>query len=572
MKTAKWERWAAAAAIVLALVLSLAIGGSARMTDQRQVVFSRESGFYDEPFELKLRAGGGQIYYTLDGSEPDEDSIPYTGPIYIDDASEHENVYSMRTDVSVGFREEMLRMFDIGYHPPEEKLDKCTVVRAAVILPDGTRGPVYTASYFVGFGDKAGYEGMNVLSVVTDPDNLFDYEKGIYVTGKVFDDYVEQVHGNLDFRWYFWPANYNQRGKEWERPVSLQFFDTEKKLFLSKEAGVRIQGGAGRSQLPKSLNFYARTEYDGTTSFGPSLFGTGYRPQRVTLFGGGNDNETKLEDYIVATFSPHRDFAVMEFRPYMMFLDGEFWGVYWLQEKFDEDFISYYYGVDKDDVIIVKNGKLEEGIEDPETGESELDIYRDLVKSISRADLTDPEQYREACEKIDVKNYMEYYATQIFIARYSDWPSGNFALWRTRTTNGRGCTDGKWRWMLFDVNGFNMTSDLIRRDTLSETMMMDPMFKSFMENPEFRQQFAKTILEIADNDYAPEKLDAFIKDYPSFMKESIGKEAERFWGGRTRRLREFETNVASFRSFFQHRGEYIHSVFDAMAAGEEETP
>ena len=66
----------------------------------QQVRFSVASGFYDEPFWLEMEADGGEIYYTLDSSEPNEHSIPYTGPIEIRDASPNENVYSTITDVS----------------------------------------------------------------------------------------------------------------------------------------------------------------------------------------------------------------------------------------------------------------------------------------------------------------------------------------------------------------------------------------------------------------------------------------------------------------------------------------
>ena len=63
--------------------------------------FSRESGFYEEPFTLEMTAPfGTEIYYTLDGSWPDENAILYTTPIYIDDATPHPNVYSMRTDMA----------------------------------------------------------------------------------------------------------------------------------------------------------------------------------------------------------------------------------------------------------------------------------------------------------------------------------------------------------------------------------------------------------------------------------------------------------------------------------------
>ncbi len=66
--------------------------------------FSRESGFYEDSFELKLSAPfGARIYYTLDGSLPDEDAFLYTTPILIDDATSQPNLHSMRTDTSPWF-------------------------------------------------------------------------------------------------------------------------------------------------------------------------------------------------------------------------------------------------------------------------------------------------------------------------------------------------------------------------------------------------------------------------------------------------------------------------------------
>ena len=66
-----------------------------------QLAFSRESGFYEEPFALELSAPlGMKIYYTLDGSAPDENAHLYTEPIQIVDATDSPNVHSLRTDMA----------------------------------------------------------------------------------------------------------------------------------------------------------------------------------------------------------------------------------------------------------------------------------------------------------------------------------------------------------------------------------------------------------------------------------------------------------------------------------------
>ena len=167
--------------------------------------FSKGSGFFEEPFELELTADGGTIYYTLDGSIPDRNSIKYETPILITDATLNDNTYSMRTDVSVAFDREAVERISVeeaypGYQIPDYNIDKATVVRAALYDNSGICRDIQTATYFVGFSDKEGYDGMSMLSIVTDPLNLFDYEKGIYVTGKDYADYVGEYRENLYFQ------------------------------------------------------------------------------------------------------------------------------------------------------------------------------------------------------------------------------------------------------------------------------------------------------------------------------------------------------------------------------------
>ena len=241
----------------------------------KELTFSRESGFYEEEFELEMEAGSGIIYYTLDGSIPDRNSIKYEKPILIKDATENDNIYSMRTDVSTGFdKQEIERIsYDYpGYQPPDYKIDKATIVRAVVYNELGRQTEIKTASYFVGFSQKDGYDGMNVLSIVTEPSNLFDYETGIYVKGKTYDDYVKEYRNGDEYYWReefwtLWMANYRNRGKKWEREASCQFFDENGRLVCEQECGIRIHGGASRGYNPRSLNIYARKEYDGNKYF-----------------------------------------------------------------------------------------------------------------------------------------------------------------------------------------------------------------------------------------------------------------------------------------------------------------
>ena len=224
-----------------------------------RIIFSRPSGFYDEPFTLRIKAPTNQIYYTLDGSEPvrgKKGTFRYEGPVEIDDATSNKNVHSMRTDVTTGFDLEAVETLSKGrrvmnYQTPDYPVDKCTILRPAFYDIDNSRSEIETASYFVGYKDRKGYGGVKVVSIVTDPDNLFDYEKGIYVTGKTFHDFAASDPFENDDIWYrhfwwWWDANYHNRGPDWEREANVQFFSGDGDLILQQQAGIRIQGGGSR--------------------------------------------------------------------------------------------------------------------------------------------------------------------------------------------------------------------------------------------------------------------------------------------------------------------------------------
>ena len=142
----------------------------------KQPEFSQESGFFDSAFDLTITAPEGvTVYYTTDGSDPTTESTKYTGAIRIEDMTNTENRLSMRTDISTN-----------NAAAPKELIDKAAVVRAIAVDSEGRISPVATKTYFVGTTAASYYKDMKVVSLVTDPDNLFDNEKGIYVLGDVY--------------------------------------------------------------------------------------------------------------------------------------------------------------------------------------------------------------------------------------------------------------------------------------------------------------------------------------------------------------------------------------------------
>jgi hypothetical protein len=517
-----------------------------------ELTFSQESGFYDQSFELVIKAPkGSTIYYTLDGTVPTKDSLVYDEPINIEDATLQPNLYSARADVSFGYSQEAKAVWDYGYEVPDYNVDKATVVRALYYYKSDTPSEVKSATYFVGYDAKTGYDDMNIISIITDPDNLFGYENGIYVAGKTFDD-----EGTDNNQWWSWPANYKQRGQEWERPATVEFYNADRELFYSKECGIRIQGNRSRSFAQKSFNLYARKDYDGSTTFDYDFFGTGYNPDKMTLFSGADDRVSKLRDNLVSDLCSDRDITTMNYVPYVVFIDGEYWGVYYLTEKYDSDYFKYYYNIGEDNAIVVKAITLEEG------NEEDMDLYYEMSDYITTHDMSEDDNYAEAEKMIDIQSLIDYYAVEIYIGRNGDWPGSNEALWRCRKTGKGQYLDGKWRWIIYDVNGGSLELQYLENDTLKYAMDSSPIFGSLCQSEKFRQQFADTIIDIARNDMSAERYDPFIVQYLQKMTNPISANLRRYYGDNIT-ADDFIYDVSEIKAFMDGRYPYIvQSLYD----------
>lgn len=533
---------------VVCLIVALLLFGFVKKEWDTTISFSRDSGFYEEEFYLELSASSQyEIRYTLDGSDPVADSAQYTDPLLMKDATVNENIYSAREDTSVSFYGDVMAQYDwpegiLGYAAPEENVDKCNIVRVALFDKEGEKVAEDSRVYFVGFNEKTGYDGMYIVSIVTDPHHLFDYEDGIYVTGKRWDEFA----GHDNFVWIRWDANYFGRGIEWERPAVVTVFNEEREEVLFSEAGIRIQGGASRTNAQKSFNVFAREEYSGTNVFESDLFQNGIGVQKFTLTAGGNDYYYKIRDYLAQSISAEAEleFATAKMIPCVLFLDGEFWGFYYIAESYGDDYIATHYRVDKENVVMVKNFAIEEG------EEQDLQLYEEMVNYITGNDMREADKYEKACELIDIESFIDYYATEIYLANI-DWPYSNTALWRARETSSKNkYCDGRWRWMLFDIN---LTAENADIDTVTRTAENDLLFQSLMQNEKVQDMFAAKVSELGENVFSEENVNMVLDSWLTDMGEIVTKSNDRFFSYTV----DLEARAELMKVFFTDRPKYM---------------
>ena len=171
--------------------------------------------------------------------------------------------------------------------------------------------------------------------------------------------------------------------------------------------------------------------------------------------------------------------------------------------------------------------------------------------------MSDDENYRKACEMIDIDSFIDYYAAEIYMARNGDWPSANFALWRSSKVSQRPYEDGKWRWMLFDVNTSALHSDLTEHDTLGYVMEECSLFYSLSQNETFRMMFADKLREMRDTILSFVTVEAKLAEYEQLMGEPMEKHLQRFFGINNERYYLESREVWAFACL---RGEYIEEM------------
>lgn len=504
-------------------------------------IFSVKSGFYEEPFELTITADEGQIiYYTLDGSNPTTDSLQYQGPILIEDASLNDNVYSARDDLSVQME-----------YIPDYKVDKATVVRAmAYDEKENAVSDIETETYFVNFEKKEEYNGYPIASLVTDPDSLFDRDIGIYGNGKAMEDVI--ASGETPS---YTDSNAFNSGKEWEREAVLQLFDENHRIEMQQKVGIRIAGQSTRNAVQKSFNIYAREIYDSHDVLEYEFFDE-MQYSSVKLRNGGTAHaESKFLDPFLQSLSAERAVAIQDSNLCVVFLNGEYWGIYNIRERYREDYFKNHYGISESNVWMIDSGAPAIGSWDA------WNAYDEMVTFISGNDMTVPENYAKACELLDVQSLIDFYCVNLYIDNNDVAFDKNIAMWRSTQMGETEFEDCKWRFMLYDLDGAvnNPESNtFVDSEWWKENfgLMDEPVMRSLMCNEAFKQQFYETFLDIANTTFSYDRVHKELAKWKDIYAVQAVKSHRRFISEDIT-LEDYENYIDKIDDFFKRRPEYI---------------
>jgi hypothetical protein len=446
--------------------------GDSTLASRDTVKFSVKGGYLPGGFKLQLSANDpyDSIFYTLDGSEPTVNDSLYKNPILI---------------------------------------SKDCVVRARALNSMKLPGVISTNTYIT----KS--HTLPVICLSTNPENLWDYNTGIYVMGP------NAAADNPYFGANFW--------QDWERKAHMEFYDINGARQIDQDIGIKIFGAWSRAHAQKSMALFARKEY-GKGSFDYKFFKD--KPiekfESIVLRNGGNDwDQGIIRDGLTSILVKDMDLDRMDFQPSIVYINGEYWGILNIREKINTNYISENHFVNPDNVnLLENNGDVIDGSNTS---------YHKLTDFLNSNTLETEQNYDQVSSQIDINNYIKYQLTEIYISN-KDWPGNNIKYWNT---NDQGSL---WRWIIFDSDfAFSIyeNSTYAFNSLQSSLATNGPnwpnppwstlLFRRMMSNPGFRDEFVNQYADRLNTNFTYARINNVIDSLKQIFLPEISDHFTR-WG------------------------------------------
>ena len=446
------------------------------------VTFSNDGGFYqsDISVEITTQNTNAEIRYTLDGSDPNENSTLYLNPISLDETT------VLRA-----------RSFDSG------------------LLP----GRILTNTYL--FNEST---TLPVISLSTDPENMFDEQTGIYT----------------NFR------------RDWERPVHIEFFETDKQKKFSEDAGIKIGGNNTRGRAQKAFHINFRGKY------GPNTIEYQVFPElpifefsNLYLRAAGNDwDQTHFRDPMLQMLVKDLEFETQAYRPATIFLNGEYWGILNIRQRYNSQYFLSEYGIDQDNLDLIEHAHPNDFMT---IKEGDLDAFTALFEYIESNDFTENSNYEYIQTQLEIDSFLDWVISEIYFNN-TDWPTNNVMMWRPKTEGGR------FRWVLFDLDwsyGYQRTrvgdedENTYKGNTLTWALGEDKMFtgtmlRQFLENEQFKTEFINRFADYLNTVFESEDVVQLISETKAHLEPEMPRHYDRFKDDPISKWYEYVTIVENF--------------------------
>ncbi len=441
-------------------------------------VFSVAPGVYNSAQTVALSAtNGATIYYTTNGADPDTNSTVYTSPIIISQSN--------------------------------------TTIKAMAVQSGFASSEVVSAVYFTNTNHT-----LPIVNISINQDFLFDDSLGIYTVG---------TNGTL--------GGCNTTANWWndtEYPAHITLFEKDGTVGFNEIAAVEISGGCSRNKDKKAINVGFKSTY-GNSKLKYKLFENSdldtYDGFKLRAGGSNTDAEFTNDALVQQYIKGQLDIDQQHTRPVVLYLNGYYWGLYFIRDRMNTGYVETYHPKYKDlPIDMVKNPfsnvdsanvyywvyeKVMSGSKTP---------YYNLIDFIENNNLNITSNYEYVKTQIDMDSFIDYIIPFIFYDKF-DWPANNLKVWKAGEPN------SKWRWMMFDMewigrNGVespDVLYNLLVSNNPNQLMHVEStsILRALFKSDEFKYEFIQRTNTYINSVWEPNRVQQIADNFNNEIQSEV---------------------------------------------------
>jgi gliding motility-associated-like protein len=358
-------------------------------------------------------------------------------------------------------------------------------------------------------------------------------------------------------------------GNQIEPTGSLEYFGDDGLFRGEAEGDFNKHGNDSWAYDQRGIDYVARDEFGANDAMRFKVFRTKNREhfQRLILKAAASDNYpfenggAHIRDAFVQALSHEGDLKLDErtYEPCVLYLNGQYWGVYEVREKVDDhDFTSYYYDQDREDLYYLKTwgGTWEE------YGQGfALDEWNTLQGFINANDMGDAGNFAYVEGLLNWQSLVDYFVLNSYIVS-KDWLNWNTGWWRGLDPAGDG---RRWRYTLWDmdacfghyVNFTSIPDESPQADPCNAESLPDPggqghtniLQKLLDENESVYDYYVNRYIDLGNTVFSCDNMLPFLDSLVALIEPEMQRHTTR-WGGS---VGEWQANVQAMRTFIETR-------------------
>ena len=359
--------------------------------------------------------------------------------------------------------------------------------------------------------------------------------------------------------------------------ANLEFFDADGTGF-SVNTQVKVGGGwsRGRPQRTLHLNFNKDENGDKQTPVKHKIFGDRQKRgaeepldefTRFRLWNGGSTYETfmRFNDAFLQLTARDLEVSTTAVRPALVYINGEFWGMYYLREHYSDFYFHYNYNVERDNVQYFDYVGGVYNVSDGNEQEAKafIDEMNAYLNNPANNFADDAVYDAFFDEYVDEKSFIDYFIVQSWCGNWDCvGNNNNHRVWRVSVfEEGNPYTDGKLRFALHDLD-MGMQNDASLNGQYIN--LMDPsapysfagynMIRKALENRGFRQRFYERAVQLAETVLSYEETSRVLTELADSVRGLIDYNV-RLWS-QDRNVAQWESELSYGHSWLQRRNSY----------------